>query len=894
MLLQPFRWLLWFFGWLVVGLRYRVTHKGVAEALKKPGPYLVMPNHPGFCDPMNVLIHFWPHFKFRPVVNELNFQNPVLGPVGWLIRTINLPDMEHASADSVKRAQAGLEIIKQALLNGENVILWPSGRLMRDGVEYLGGARAVTDLLAACPQLTVVLIRTRGVWGSSWSWADGPIPPLFPLLFKSLGRLLGNLVFFAPRRKLNMTVEAFTAAERPAAKRDDINRWLEGWYNADIAERHKQGIDTQWPGEVPTFVPYNFAFGPRTYEFKPPYMEPDADISKMTPDVKKQVAEMVAEKINRPLGDDENQAGTTFLQLGIDSLDGMELALQVEQRYGFRGDEVPQKIGQLWALAIGSASQAVSKPVPKEWFEAPSDTDPIALMGDTIPEAFVNRCMKHPKDTAAADDVSGVLSYGRLLLGAMLMAKRFRAFPEQNIGLMLPASVGGDLALMALHLAGKLPVILNWTTGPNNLAHAVKLMHLKRVVTSKAFIDRAHLEVPGTEFVYLEVVRKTVGKREALTKLAQMKLFPGAAKTSALEYAVKDKHQPAVVLFTSGSEKAPKAVPLSHDNILANLRGFMPAFQFTRSDSVLGFLPLFHSFGHTVTGIFPLLVGFKVLHHPDPADAGGLVRKIAGYKPTITAGTPTFLNFILEKAKPGELDSLRTLVVGAEKCPDAVFEKAKQLAPNSTIVEGYGITECSPIIAFNPPLATRPGTIGKPCTNLETRIVDAESKQTVPTGELGMLLVRGPSVFGGYVDPASGDPFETIDGVRWYNTNDLVRVDAEGYIHFQGRLKRFLKAGGEMISLPALEEPFTLKYPATDQGPRVAVEGIEMPTGRRVVLFTTEDIPLRDANALLMDNGFRGVMRLDAVEKIEKIPVLGTGKTDYKVLRAKIETQPNG
>jgi acyl-CoA synthetase (AMP-forming)/AMP-acid ligase II/1-acyl-sn-glycerol-3-phosphate acyltransferase/acyl carrier protein len=891
MLLQPLRWLLWIVGRLIVGLRYKVTHRGVPEALQKPGPYLVMPNHPGFCDPMNVLLHFWPYFKFRPVVNEINFKNPFLGPIGWLLRTINLPDMEHTSADAFKRATAGVEVIKEALLKGENVILWPSGRLQRDGVERMGGARAVTDLMAAVPNLTVVLIRTRGVWGSSWSWADGPIPPLFPLLFKSIGRLLGNLIFFAPRRKLDMTVEAFTTAERPAPKRDEVNRWLEDWYNADVKDRHAKGIDTQWPGEVPTFVPYHFAFGPRTHEFKPPYTEPDIDLSKVTPEVKKQVAEMVGEQIKRPLTEDENQPGTSFLQLGIDSLDGMELALHVEQRFGFRGDGVPQKLGQLWAIAIGATSAAPAKSVPSEWFDPPSDVEEVTLLGDTIPEAFVNRCLKHPKDTAAADDLSGVLSYGRLFLGAVLMARRFSKFPEKNIGLMLPASVGGDLALMALHLAGKLPVILNWTTGPNNIAHAVQLMKLQRVVTSKAFIDRAHLEVPGTEFVYLELVRKSVGKREALSALAQMKLFPSAAKRAALKLVNTDPHRPAVVLFTSGSEKAPKAVPLTHDNILANLRGIMPVLKFTRSDSVLGFLPLFHSFGHTVTGLFPLLVGFKVLHHPDPTDANGLVRKIASYKPTITAGTPTFMNFILEKSKPGELDSLRILVVGAEKCPDAVFEKAKQLAPNATIVEGYGITECSPIIAHNPPKATRQGTIGKPCINLDIKLVNVDTKQEVPNGELGTLLVRGPSVFGGYVDPESGDPFETIDGQKWYNTGDLVKIDADGYIHFQGRLKRFLKAGGEMISLPALEEPLAIKYPPTDSGPRVAVEGIETPTGRKVVLFTTEEITLRDANALLMDSGFRGVMRLDAVEKIDAIPVLGTGKTDYKVLRARIEAE---
>jgi len=884
MLLQPLRWCYWSFCALLLGLRYRVRTIGLKGAAAKRGPFLVLPNHPAFSDPPNVLKQLWPTFKFRPVVNEINFKNPVLGPMGWLMRTINLPDMEHTSAESFKRVGEGIQRIKDALAQGDNVILWPSGRLMRDGRERLGGARAVSDILRACPNVTLVLVRTRGLWGSSWSWANGPIPGLFSLLGDAVVKLLASGVFFAPRRDVTMTVEAFRTDERPPPNRDALNVWLEAWYNADT-DAAKQ---PNWPGETPTFVPYHHLHGPRAFDFPPPYNGPESDISKVTADIKSQVADIIAAKIGRRVEDRENRAETSFMDLGIDSLDGMEISLQVEQRFGFTGDEVPQKLSQLWAIAVGTARHAVIKPVPGEWLDAPSDTDEITLPGSTIAEAFVLRCLKHPRDTAAADDLAGVVSYGRLLLGAMLLARRFHKYPEPNIGLMLPASVGADTALMALHLAGKLPVILNWTTGPNNLEHAVTLMGLKRVITSKLFIDRAHLSVPGAEFVYLEDVRKTIGKREALTIVALMRLFPDRVKADALRYATTDADAPCVVLFTSGSDKAPKAVPLSHANVLVDIRDTMPILKFTRSDSVLAFLPLFHSFGHTVMAIFPLLVGFKVLHHPDPTDAAGLVRKIAAYKPSIVAGTPTFIGFIFEKAKPGDLDSLRIIVVGAEKCPEHVFEKCRTIAPNATIVEGYGITECSPVIAFNPPMHTRPGKIGLPLTSLRTLILDVETRAAVPPGEMGLLLVTGPTMFRGYYGTENADPFETIDGTRYYNTGDLVALDNEGYIEFRGRLKRYLKAGGEMISLPALEEPFAKNCPPDEHGPRVAVEGIETPTGRRIVLFTREEMTLHEANQLLQDNGFRGVMRLDDVQRVDAIPVLGTGKTDYKVLRAKI------
>ena len=483
-----------------------------------------------------------------------------------------------------------------------------------------------------------------------------------------------------------------------------------------------------------------------------------------------------------------------------------------------------------------------------------------------------------------ADDLAGVLTYRRLLLAATVLADRFRAIEEPHVGLMLPASVAGLTSLLALHLAGKLPVLLNWTTGPANMAHAVTLLGVKHVVTSRQFLDRAQVTVPGAEMYCLEDVRGTVTRREKLTRLLAVTLFRRRTVRRLLASLDPDPGKRAVVLFTSGSEKAPKAVPLTHANVIADLRSSIPLLGLSRADSGLVFLPLFHSFGHTVTGLLPLLTGFKAVYHPDPTDAFGLVRKCRAYRTTATAATPTFWAYMLDKASAGDLESLRIVVLGAEKCPAAAFERTKVLAPNATVMEGYGITECSPVVAVNPYAKPKPGTIGKPLVDVAVAIRDLDTDEVLPPGRMGMLFVSGANVFGGY-EGSTDSPFRDFAGRRWYVTGDLAELDPDGYLVFHGRLKRFLKAGGEMVSLPALEEPFARRYPPTEDGPRVAIEGVETADGRRVVLFTTEPLTTADANGLLQAAGFRGVMRVDEVRHVDKVPVLGTGKTDYKVLR---------
>jgi long-chain-fatty-acid--[acyl-carrier-protein] ligase len=873
----------------ILSLRYRVRITGLEKLRPLKGKTLVLPNHPALVDPMLVFVHLWPYLHMRAMVYEGNFQNPFMWFVGKLIDALPVPDLEKASASARSQAEAAVKAVKEGLERGENHVMWPAGRLRRGNVEVLGGTRALTDILKSVPDAHVVVVRTRGVWGSRFSRAyTGEGPSLGGVILSGIGWALASLLFFLPRRKVSITVDVIDRSRLPELTVESINPWFEAWYNAEGPEQ-------------PVFVPYHLFLGPRTHEFPKPRGLGEVDLANVKPQTRAAVADLVARALKRPLTEQEQQPDVKLEDLRLDSLKRMEINQAVERRFGFYSDLVPETIGQLWALAEGLLPRKPPRPAPPEWFRPLSDTGPLQLLGETIPEALVNRALHNPRDAVVADDLAGVLTFEKLLVGALTMSKRFAALPEPNVGLLLPASAAGDVAFVALHLAGKLPVLLNWTTGPANLKHAAEVMQLRTVVTSRAFIDRADVQVEGTKYLFLEELRQGIGKWELLKTLLAVRWAPGGVRQRVPQV---DKHRPAVVLFTSGSEKAPKAVPLTHDNILSDLRTGVPFLGWTRQDSILGFLPPFHSFGTTVTGLVPLTTGLRVVRHPDPTDAGGLVRKIAAYKTTLLVGTPTFASYILDRAKSGELDSLRWIIVGAEKCPLALFDLCKEKAPNAEVLEGYGITECSPVVSVNPPHANRPGTIGKPLPGVEVCVVNLQAfehpeeaaNQPIPPelvlgrDQGGMLLVSGPIVFPGYLAYDGPSPFRELNGKRWYVTGDLASIDADGYIHFSGRLKRFLKIGGEMVSLPALEEPFARLYPPRDKGlPRVAVEAAEGDGKRRIVLFATEPITLEKANDILEEAGFHGIMRLDEVRRVEAIPVLGTGKTDYKVLRGQID-----
>ena len=269
-----------------------------------------------------------------------------------------------------------------------------------------------------------------------------------------------------------------------------------------------------------------------------------------------------------------------------------------------------------------------------------------------------------------------------------------------------------------------------------------------------------------------------------------------------------------------------------------------------------------------------------------------LVRIAEAYKATLLIGTPTFLSGMVRASTAGQMASLRLAVAGGEKCPPRVYEALSAACPGLTVLEGYGVTETSPIISVNDPADPRPGTIGKVLASFEHAIVDVDTGEGSEPGRPGMLLVRGPSVFGGYLHYEGESPFVEFDGKPWYRTGDLVREEPDGVLVFSGRLKRFVKLGGEMISLPAVEEVLAERYAAEadeQEGPVLAVEATPNEESPELVLFTTQRLEREEVNACIREAGLSALHNIRKVVQVEEIPVLGTGKTNYRELKAQLE-----
>lgn len=865
-------WVLFSFFRLLLRMRYRVE----ADPRQALGQHprqgiLVLPNHPGYVDPPLVMTHIWGVLRPRPLSWAGNWANPFMAPFLWLVKAIPIPDMSKPSQDAREKMGKAIEEIVAGLKQGSNQILWPAGHLQRQGKENLAGTSGVWTILCAHPDTDLLLCRTEGLWGSRLGFGfTGQRPDFTKQGLISLGWWALSLFFFMPRRRVKMHFRLIPASEWAGKNRNQINALIEEFLNDGK------------PAPDPLFVPYHYLIPSLPRERPQLGGRQEFDLKQFQPKTMEEVNRIVQEKLGRPLTEAELDQSKPISELGLDSLDAADITLKVEQTFGFHADEMPQTLGGLWALAHGAAPKAPPKPAPKGWASNPGQKRIPQVEGDNLAEALTRSCLRNRSRPAVADDLSGMLTYDRLFLGSFALSRQLKAYPEDRIGLLLPASVATDVALFACFLAGKSPVLLNWTTGPANLSHCAKLAGIKRFLTSKRFLDRVHVTIDGIEPVFLEDLKAAISKRDLLAWAAVWKLTPGRFLKKLPPTQPDDL---AVILFTSGSEKAPKAVPLSHQNLLSNQKAGIAFLKFEETDVFLGFLPAFHSFGLNVTSLFPMTLGIRVVHHPDPTDGANLAAKIKAYGVTTVLGTPTFVGMILDRSQPGDWTSVKLAVCGAEKLTDAIVAKFQAACPGGTILEGYGITECGPVVAVNPPAHPKKGSLGQPLPGTEVLITDLETGGPVEVGTMGMLLVRSPSVFSGYLG-AEENPFVEIQGKSWYRTGDLCKLDAEGFLHFEGRLKRFIKVGGEMVSLPALEDVFLNQFPPTEEGPQVAIEGMDDHGHRLIVLFTRVEIDLPRANRMLQAEGFRGVCRLDAVKVVESIPVLGTGKTNYRELRA--------
>lgn len=863
----------------LLGLRYRIEVSGW-EALSGLPNAIFLPNHPAEIDPVILEVLLWRRFQPRPAVIEDFYHLPVLHTLLKAMRALPIPNMEQGrSTFKLRRIAHAVDEIVAGLARGESFLLYPAGALQRSGVTHVGGASALHAILERVPDAPLVLVRTRGLWGSSFSWYfRNQRPNLLWCLAHGAGVLIGNLLFFAPRRRVRIELQRAPVDFPRKAERSELNAWLDAWYNAPGEEAATLVRYSRWNRRLPRATGIPALSAP--------------DVTQVPESVRAAVCEEFARMRRCAPSEIKPEMGLRK-DLGLDSLELAEVLVWLDVRFGVSDASLVDltTVGAVMQLAAG---QALHTPqpgvvrVPAAWFDEARGAV-RAPEGETIQECFLRTCERMGQAAAVADDVAGVRTYGELKLGALALARVFARLPGARVGVMLPASVAADVTVLGLLLAGKTPVMINWTLGARTVRHVIEISGLSCILTSLRFADNVDT-LPFDEIEHLLVFLEDVRRRQVtLGVKLRAWLASKRSATSLLRHVGRARaDEPAVILFTSGSESVPKGVPLTHANIVSNIRAVLGDVELRTSDILFSFLPPFHAFGLTATTLLPVLSGMRVAHYANPNEARRLAFGIQQWRATMIAGTPTFVKGICRAARPGQVDTLRLIVTGAERLPQDVVALVRERAPQALLREGYGITECAPIVSLCRP-HEEPEGVGRPVDGVEVMIVDIETHRPVGVGAQGMIVVRGPNVFPGYLGPAAPNPFAMIDGKRWYVTGDLGYLTPGGSLVIAGRLKRFVKIGGEMVSLPALEEALSQRWPAGEDVPVLAVAGGEREDGRPVVwLFTTLPISVDEANAVLREAGYSALVRIDHVERVEAIPVLGTGKIDYKALGEKI------
>jgi acyl-[acyl-carrier-protein]-phospholipid O-acyltransferase/long-chain-fatty-acid--[acyl-carrier-protein] ligase len=469
------------------------------------------------------------------------------------------------------------------------------------------------------------------------------------------------------------------------------------------------------------------------------------------------------------------------------------------------------------------------------------------------------------------------LTYRRLMAAASLMAEQWQQLlPGERIGVLLPNANATPVTVLSLWAANKVPAILNFSIGTATMLTCAQLAGLKQVITSRAFEERAKLNLApfraaGIEVIYLEEIRGRIGRGAKLRALLVQTLNP----KSKIQNPRSDT---AVILFTSGSEGVPKGVELTHRNLRANVEQMISMIDIEDSDRMFNALPLFHSFGLTVGTLLPLIRGIYVFLYPSPLHYRLVPVAVYDRACTIMLGTNTFLNGYARKAHPYDFRSVRLLFAGAEKLQETTANVwARRFGVR--ILEGYGATECSPCISVNVPMQPCFGSAGRFMPGMEHKL---EPVQGVSDG--GRLFVRGPNVMRGYLNQEANAKFQALGG--WYDTGDVVNVDTAGFVHILGRLKRFAKVSGEMVSLTAVEEALAGAFP--EYGFRCEVAIISKPDpdrGEALVAVTNEPKLLLDQmRSILRAKGLSNLSVPREVRHLHEIPKLGTGKVNHREL----------
>ncbi len=552
-------------------------------------------------------------------------------------------------------------------------------------------------------------------------------------------------------------------------------------------------------------------------------------------------------------------------------------------------------------MPIDSDAVAVKKKVTElsihAWERHTQTLEPLS-------RSFVRTARSALSDMAIADVQGEPLSYRRLLTGVTLFARRLKRTPGTNIGLLMPTSTAGAIANLAGLQAGKTLVNINFTASPEAQLAALEQAEVQTVLTAHKFVRKLQSRgidpeplFAGRTVIYMEDVKAAIGKLEGLLTMGLISVLPTFLLQSWLcpRTQLEDT---AAIMFSSGSEGAPKGVMLSHRNILANLRQIADVLNVRDEDCVMATLPLFHAFGLTVTCFMPLIEGLPVVCHPDPTDAKSIGRGVAKYRATMICATSTFLRLYTRSKHlhPLMFDSLRVAVAGAERL-DSKVQQAFEQKFRVPVMEGYGSTETTPVASVNLPdhlstqgwflqVGSREGTVGLALPGSTFRIVDPDTLEELPTGEDGLILIGGTQIMKGYLNnpDKTAEVIVELDGLRWYKSGDKGHLDKDGFLTIVDRYSRFAKLGGEMVSLGAVEQAIHRVLDDED-AQLVAINLPDEKKGEKVVLLLNAAIEPAQLREQLVVGGIAPLMLPAEIHPVTEVPLLGSGKTNFPAAR---------
>src|SRR5216110_1286259 len=484
------------------------------------------------------------------------------------------------------------------------------------------------------------------------------------------------------------------------------------------------------------------------------------------------------------------------------------------------------------------------------------------------------------------------------LLGAAAALSRYlrKEFSDERIAIVLPASKGSMLANLAVTLADKVPVDLNFTVGRAANESCCRRAGLRVAISATQFMERLK-DFPWPERVLKLDELMPQLKRQIVFWWIVSVLVPARLLLRLLKIPKKGGHAEAVLLFTSGTTGEPKGVVISHRNVVGNVSQFRQLLDATKHDAILASLPFFHTFGSTVTLWYPLIEGVRIVSYPNPLEAAKNAALIERYKLTLLLATPTFLRGYLRKADPDDLRSLRLVITGAEKLPLDLAKNFEQRF-NQKVFEGYGLTETSPVVSVNlpEPQPTKPGeqvqpssrlgSVGKMAPGIAAEIREPENDRKLSLHETGMVWFRGANIFEGYLHDEKRTADVLQDG--WFETGDIGRFDEDGFLYIEGRLSRFSKIGGEMVPHEAVEQKIVelLGFSGKDER-LVAIVGVQDETkGEALILLAAVDLDLAELRKKLQEAGVPNLWIPKHVHRVEAIPVLASGKLDLKKCQA--------